>query len=97
MGMLDGLSFLPLDQIMQGMENLRNVQPPEDRPLIEYFDATCVSGTQERVNAAGEIRRASSTWNVHKETITSIYIYIYIYIYIVEEKTVSTCYNLLFY
>ena len=71
-GMLDGLAFLPLDQIVQGMEHLRNVQPPEAQQLTEYFDATYVSGIQRlteyfdatyisgiqrRVNAAGEIRR----------------------------------------
>ena len=49
--MLDGLAFLPLDQIVQGMEHLRNVQPPE------YFDATYVSIIKQRMNAACEIRR----------------------------------------
>ena len=44
--MLDGLAFLPLDQIVQGMEHLRNVQPPEAQRLTEYFDATYVSGIQ---------------------------------------------------
>ena len=37
MGLLDGLSFLPLDQIMQGMEHLRNVQSPQAQPLTEYI------------------------------------------------------------
>ena len=55
-GMLDGLAFLPLDQIVQGMEHLRNVQPPEDQRLTEYFDATYVSGIPRNVDAAGEIR-----------------------------------------
>ena len=73
--MLDALAFLPLDQIVQGMEHLRNVQPPEVQRLTEYFDATYVSGIQRRVSAAGEIRRVPpryipAPWNVHEETVT---------------------------
>ena len=75
MGMLAGLAFLPLDQIVQGMEHLRNVKPPEAQRLTEYFDATYVSGIQRWVNVAGEIRRVPprfipALWNVHEETVT---------------------------
>ena len=73
--MLDGPAFLPLDQIVQGMEHLRNVQPPEAQRLTECFDATYVPGIQRRVNAAGEIRHVSprvipALWDVHEETVT---------------------------
>ena len=43
-GMLDGLSFLPLEQVPQGMAYLREIAPPELEPLVDYFDENYVSG-----------------------------------------------------
>ena len=42
--MLDGLSFLPLEQVPHGMAYLREIVPPELEPLVDYFDENYVSG-----------------------------------------------------
>ena len=43
-GMLDGLAFLPLAEVPAGMTHLRNVAPVELAHLVDYFDATYVTG-----------------------------------------------------
>ena len=44
-GMLDGLAFLPVDKVSEGMAVLRQQQPDCDgiSVLVDYFDATYVS------------------------------------------------------
>ena len=48
-GMLDGLAFLPVDDVQAGMNFLRNNLPELDNDnqkladLVQYFDATYVS------------------------------------------------------
>ena len=42
--MLDGLTFLPLAEVPAGMTHLRNVAPVELADLVDYFDATYVTG-----------------------------------------------------
>ena len=42
--MLDGLAFLPLAEVPGGMTHLWNVAPVELAVLVDYFDATYVTG-----------------------------------------------------
>ena len=44
-GELDGLAFLPVDDVAAGMEYLKDNCPDAAVPLLEYFDQTYVSGT----------------------------------------------------
>ena len=44
-GMLDGLAFLPLDEVRQGMVHLRTVVPVE---ADEYVDRTYPNGSLVR-------------------------------------------------
>ena len=44
-GMLDGLAFLPIHEVKAGMEYPRSLQIPDSGALLDYFDATYVSGT----------------------------------------------------
>lgn len=51
-GMLDGLAFLPEDDVEQGMEYLRGLPPPMDTKgmeLLEYFDSTYVNGSSRQI------------------------------------------------
>ena len=48
-GMLDGLAFLHVDDVPAGMTFLRNSIPE----LVQYFDATYVTGSVQRINWAG--------------------------------------------
>jgi len=48
-GMLDGLAFLPLHKIYEGMNYLKTVVPPEANELLKYFDCTYVTGTYKKV------------------------------------------------
>ena len=41
-GMLDGLAFLPLDDVLEGLTYLRDNPPEGLESLIDYFDSTCV-------------------------------------------------------
>ena len=57
--MLDGLAFLPVDDVPAGMTFLRNSIPELDNDnqeladLVQYFDATYVTGSLQRINRAG--------------------------------------------
>ena len=87
-GMLDGLAFLPLDDIKQGLDYLRQVIPTGEglddmTTLVDYFDATYVTGSVRRVNrqanghqetAPLRVRRVpalfeATLWNVHEATL----------------------------
>ena len=51
-GMLDGLAFLPLEDVQEGMQYLRTnvpADPPEAEDLLNYFDRTYVSGHYRQV------------------------------------------------
>ncbi|MPC69143.1 hypothetical protein E2C01_063358 [Portunus trituberculatus] len=43
--MLDGLAFLPTEEVNEGMEHLKTVTPAEAAELVDYFDTTYVSGS----------------------------------------------------
>jgi len=53
--MINGLAFLPLTDVHAGMDVLKRTLPSAAKPLIEYFDATYVSGST-RSTAAGARR-----------------------------------------
>ena len=43
-GMLDGFAFLPVDDVPAGMAHMRTLVPNGADHLIDYFDATYVTG-----------------------------------------------------
>jgi len=47
--MLDGLAFLPLHKMYEGMNYLKTVVLPEAIELLEYFDCTYVTDTYKKV------------------------------------------------
>ena len=49
-GMLDGLAFLPVDQVQEGMDYLKGHTPDSLEPLVEYFDSTYVKGAFRRIH-----------------------------------------------
>ena len=84
-GMLDGLALLPLADVPAGMAHLRANTPQHLDDVINYFDATYVTGRHRVVqppaaNVAAplppaRIRRqpplfAPDVWNVHVATVT---------------------------
>ncbi|CAC5412428.1 unnamed protein product [Mytilus coruscus] len=77
-GMMDGLAFLPVSDLPNGVHLLRILcqdDPPEAAKLPDYFDATYVSGNMRRNAAPGQglrlgMRRTPAmfpptVWNVH--------------------------------
>ncbi len=82
-GMLDGLAFLPVDEVQDGMEYLKTITPEGLEPLLDYFDNTYVSGVYRHIQAppladgtvpAVRFRRhpptySPSIWNVHDITL----------------------------
>ncbi|CAN7991483.1 unnamed protein product, partial [Ixodes hexagonus] len=74
--MMNGLAFLPLDDIARGIEFLRTTAPPEAEDLLDYFDSTYVTGTFRRVltrNGTVRLRRCAPEfppriWNMHVAT-----------------------------
>ena len=46
--MLDGLAFLPVDQVQEGMDYLKGHTPDSLEPLVEYVDSTHVNGAFRR-------------------------------------------------
>jgi len=83
-GMLDGLAFLPQDKVHDGMQFLKQRTPQGMDSLVQYFDATYVTGTFRRAQptpAQGNdtlpslrLRRIPPrfdipVWNVHQATI----------------------------
>ena len=42
-GMIDGLAFLPVDDVAEGMTYLRENTPEGLEPLLDYFDNAYVS------------------------------------------------------
>ena len=47
--MLDGLAFLPLDEVNNGMDFLKANTPEGLEDLVQYFDSTYVSGSYRRI------------------------------------------------
>ena len=54
-GMMDGLAFLPVPDLTNGIHLLRTLcpdAPPEAAELLDYFDSTYISGRLRRQNPA---------------------------------------------
>ena len=76
-GMLDGLAFLPVPMVSDGMAYIRETAPEEMVPIIDYFDSNYVSGAYRAVMGNGRMRFRRTPprfelqmWNVHDATIT---------------------------
>jgi hypothetical protein len=73
--MLDGLAFLPVNDVSAGLDYLRTVMPSFAAMLVDYFDSTYVNG-HFRSAAGTDVRRLvrprfpPPTWNVHQITAT---------------------------
>ena len=84
-GMIDGLAFLPVQDVEEGMAYLKDNVPNDGAPLLDYFDATYISGTYRAIRRPAENGSSSCTvrfrkiapmyaptlWNVHDVTILS--------------------------
>lgn len=78
-GQLDALALLPLVRVKEGMDYLKRCAPDAAAPLVDYFDATYVSGPMRFVastngNLAATLQRRRPTfpadlWNCHVSTI----------------------------
>ena len=76
-GMLDGLAFLPVDRVTEGMAVLREEAPEELNSVVDYFDNTYVSGSFRCVASDGVMRFRRTpprfpphVWNVHEVTLS---------------------------
>ena len=79
--MLDGLAFLPIADLPEGIAYIRSViteEPAETEELVDYFETTYVTGTYRPVQRNGEqrltMRRVPpmfppSIWSVHSATV----------------------------
>ena len=79
--MMDALAFLPLPDIAEGLQYLRQ-QVPDDlddlHQLLQYFDETYVTGSLRRVSSARSsarlilraLRIPPAVWNVYDATLT---------------------------
>jgi len=75
-GKLDGLAFLPPDDVKEGMAMLMQQVPENLLGLVDYFDINYVNGPFRSVVTANEnirFRRSSPSfptrlWNVHHAT-----------------------------
>jgi hypothetical protein len=81
--MVDGLAFLLVDDLQNGMHLLRTLcpaDPPEAAELLDYFVSTYVSGSHCRIIVPGQglrmvMRRTPpmfppAIWNIHEATVT---------------------------
>jgi hypothetical protein len=67
-GMIDGLAFLPIDKVFDGMRYLISICPKLLEPVLAYFDATYVTGTKRR-NRQIPPQFPPEKWNVYNDTI----------------------------
>jgi hypothetical protein len=77
-GMLDGLAFLPVADVENGLQWLQTVTPSNATQLLTYFDETYVSGVTRQLptgpHGQSRVRRtparfAPALWNVHSTTL----------------------------
>jgi hypothetical protein len=71
-GMLDGLAYLPVNDVTEGYRFLKTTAPSGLVPLVEYFGETYVTGTT-KTTQTGRTRTIPprfppTTWNVHETT-----------------------------
>jgi len=76
--MLDGLAFLLLNRLQEGIEYLKFIIPLGAEEFFQYFEETYMSGTIRRINKQNtlslSVRRFLAmfpleTWNVHRTTL----------------------------
>lgn len=73
-GQIDALAFLPLDEVNDGEQHLRELVPEEVEPLLEYFENTYVTGQLRPRRGDGlrlSFRRVPlmfepAKWNMHE-------------------------------
>ncbi|KAF0757194.1 Uncharacterized protein FWK35_00009199 [Aphis craccivora] len=77
--MVDSLTFLPLDDVKNGMKWLKKNIPTRAEDFIIYFDTTYVNGSFKRIGTNDSnirLRRIPPvfppcTWNVHQTTLSN--------------------------
>ena len=72
--MMLALAFLPIDEVIEGMNHLKTTVPVELRALLEYFDVNWVSGPALEEVPGGEPnvrppRFPPALWNHHNQTL----------------------------
>ena len=75
-GKLDGLAFLALDRVSEGMDILKAEVPEPLAEVLTYFGSTYVTGSYRSVTGQGGMLRfrrtpprlPPPTWNVHEAT-----------------------------
>jgi len=73
--MLDGLAFLPINDVPRGLIYLKTIMPQEANELMEYFDSTYIGGRIIKNNTRSNVIRRTpaafppSVWNVHEVTL----------------------------
>ncbi|KAG7154222.1 hypothetical protein Hamer_G000563 [Homarus americanus] len=85
-GMLDGLAFLPVDRVSDGMDYIKDNTPYGLEDLVDYFDANYVTSTYRRIGQTRQypgpvtmrVRMISllfppEKWNVNLATIDNEY------------------------
>ena len=81
-GMVDGLAFLTVDDLQNGMHLLRTLcpaDPPEAAELLDYLDSTYISGSHRCAIVPGQGLRMvmcrtpsmfpPAIWNIHEATV----------------------------
>jgi len=61
--MLDGLAFLPINRLQEGVEYLKLIIPLGAEELFQYFDETYVNGTTRRINKQNIVKFKRSTFS----------------------------------
>ena len=57
-GQLDALAFLPLWEVHEGIQYIKQTMPEAAEPLVDYFDRTYVSGRlRQRHNSIMKIKK----------------------------------------
>ncbi|CAH0561756.1 unnamed protein product [Brassicogethes aeneus] len=75
-GKLDGLAFIPIEDVQKGMDHLKATPEGEEySELINYFDATYISGTFQKIGNSSKTRNIApmflpKIWNVHEATLS---------------------------
>ena len=76
-GMLDGLAFLTVDDVVDGFEYIRTIAPYDTEDLLAFFDSTYVNGIFRARQNGNDVqvrhvlpRFPPNKWNVHERTLT---------------------------
>ena len=74
--MLDGLAFLPVDDVVDGFEYIRTIAPYDTEYLLAYFDSTYMNGIFRARQNGNNVqvchvlpRFPPNKWNVHERTL----------------------------